>query len=62
MLPTGASRKKYLEETTRSINLWVNSTSYESIALKAVHVVPARLLQKPSNSSMSREHQEALTK
>ena len=62
LLPTGSSGKKYIEETTRLINLWVNSTPYESIALKAVHVMPALLLQKPSKSSKSKEHLEALTR
>ena len=62
MLPTGASGKKYIEETTRLIDLWVNNTPYESIALKAVHIMPALLLQKPSKSSKSKDHLEALTR
>lgn len=37
MLPTGASGKKYMNETTRVFDLWVNNTSYESILLKAVY-------------------------
>ena len=44
MLPTGASGKKYIEETTRLIDLWVNNTPYETVALKAVHIMPALLL------------------
>ena len=56
MLPTGASGKKYIDKTTRLFNLWV------SIALKAVHVMPALLIQKPRKSSKSKEHLEELTR
>ena len=59
MLPIGASGKKCIYETTRLFNLWVNNTHYESIALKAAHVMSALLLQKPSKSSKSKEHLEA---
>ena len=62
MLLTGASEKKYIDETTRLINLSVNNTPYESITLKAVHVMLALLLQKPIKSSKSKEHLEALTR
>ena len=62
MLPKGASEKEYLNETTRFCNLLVNNIPYESIALKAVHVMSALLLQKPSNSLKSKEHLETLTR
>ena len=60
MLQTGASENKYIDETTCLFNLWVNNTAYQSIALKAVHVMSALLLQKPSEPSKSKEHLEAL--
>ena len=62
MLPTGASGMKYINETTRLFNLWVNNTPYELIGLKAIHVMSALLLQKPSKSSKPKEHLEALTR
>ena len=57
-----ASEKKYINETTCLFNLWVNNTPYESMTLKAVHVMPALLLQKPSKPSKSKEHLKALTR
>ena len=33
MLPTGASGKTYINETTRLFDVWVNDTPYESITL-----------------------------
>ena len=57
----GSSGKKYISDTTRLFNLWVN-TPYQSVALKGIHVMPALLLQKPSKSSKSKEHLEALTR
>lgn len=36
-----------VDETTYLFNLYVNNTPYEPIALKAVHVMLALLIQKP---------------
>ena len=41
-------RKTYIQEVTRLIFAWINDTQLKEIALKAVHVMPALLLQKPS--------------
>ena len=49
-----------IEEVTRLIKLWINDTPLRKIALKAVHVMPALLLQKPSKSSKSKDHHAAL--
>ena len=62
MLQTGASGNKYIDETARLFNPWVSNRPYESIALKAVRVMPALLLQKPSESLKSKEHLEVLTR
>ena len=62
MLPTTASGKRYIDETARLFNLWVNNTPYKLIAPKAVHVMLALLFQKSSKSSKSKEHLEALTR
>ena len=42
------------------MKLWINDTPLRKIALKAVHVMPALLLQKPSKSSKSKDHHAAL--
>ena len=44
----GAAGKKYIEEITRLLKLWIQDSPLKSIALKAVNVIPALLLQKPS--------------
>ena len=62
MLPTGASRKKYVDETMHLFNIWIINTTYKLIALKAVHVMPALLLQKPRKSLKLKEHLGALTR
>ena len=56
MLPSGAPTKNYIEEVTRLMKLWINDTPLRKIALKAVHVMPVLLLQKPSKSSKSKYH------
>ena len=61
MLPTGASGMKYIDEITCIFNLWVNDTTYELVALKAVHMMPALLLQEPIMSSKSKYYLEKLT-
>ena len=60
MVPTGASGKKFINEITRLFAQWTNDTSLKSVALKAVHVMPALLLQKPSRKSKARDHLIAL--
>ena len=60
MLPTGSAGKKYICEITRLINAWVNDTHMKNISLKAVHVMPALLLQKPENKSKLKYHIKAL--
>ena len=47
MLPSGAAGKNYIEEVTRLMKLWINDTPLRKIALKAAHIMPALLLQKP---------------
>ena len=60
MLPGGASGKKYVEEVTRLMKLWIQDIPLKSVSLKAVHVMPALLLQKPGNSSKAKDHLQAL--
>ena len=60
MLPSGAAGKRYVEELTRLMELWIQDTPLKSISLKAIHAMPALLLQKPSKSSKAKDHLQAL--
>ena len=42
------------------MNLWIQDTPSKSISLKAVHVMPALLLQKSSKPSKAKNHLQAL--
>ena len=42
------------------INAWVYDIPVKNIALKALHVMPVLLLQKPSKSSKSKDHLKSL--
>ena len=44
MLPSGAAGKRYVEEVTRLMKLWIQDTPLKSISLKAVHIMPVLLL------------------
>ena len=57
----GAAGKNY-NDVARLLKLWINDTPLRNIALKAVHVMPALLLQKPSKSSKSKDHHAVLEK
>ena len=46
MLPSEKASEKYLDEFTRSILEWVNYRQLQSIAIKALMVMPSLLLQK----------------
>ena len=61
-LPKGAAGKSFINEMTRMINAWVHDTPIKNIALKALHVMPALLLQKPSKGSKSKDHLKSLEK
>ena len=60
MLPSEAAGKRYVEEVTRLMVLWIQDTPLKSISLKAIHAMPALLLQKPSKSSKAKDHLQAL--
>ena len=48
MVLTGDAGKKFIDEISRLLNLRTNNTPLKNIAFKAIHVMPALLLQKPS--------------
>ena len=56
MIPNGAPGKKYIEEITRLLKLWIQDLLLKSIALKAIHIMPALLLQKPSKNLKLKDH------
>ena len=60
MLPNGATGKLYIRETTRLLNAWYENSPSKECAMKAVHIMPALLLQKPSKTSKSCDHVKAL--
>ena len=55
-MPSDVARKKYIDEVTRLLKLWIQDSPSKSIALKAIHVMPALSLQKPSKSSKLKDH------
>ena len=60
LLRTGATGKSFINEMARMINAWVYDTQIKDIALKALHIMPALLLQKPSKNFKSKDHLKSL--
>jgi len=61
LLPSGSAGKAYIEEITKLMNAWSDDSYLADIAFKAIHIMPALLLQKPSKDSKSKDHTKALT-
>ena len=59
LLPTGNAGKEFIKEMTRPIDSWTNDTTLKPIALKALHIIPALILQKPSKSSKAKDPLES---
>ena len=38
MMPSGVAGKKYIDEVTRLLKLWIQDSPLKSIALKAIHI------------------------
>ena len=47
LLPSGKAGKQFIRETTRLLDIWTKESVLCKIALKAVMIMPALLLQKP---------------
>ena len=60
MLPNGTSGKNFIREITRLLRAWNDNTPLKEIAMKAIHVMPALLLQKTSKTSKSKDHVNTL--
>ena len=62
-LPSGASGKRYIRETTRLIEIWnEQQLPLRDLSLKMMMTMPAVLLQKPYQNSKSKLHSEYLKK
>ena len=59
---TGAAGKRYINHITQLFYEWVNDSPLKDIALMAIHVMPAILLQKPSKNSKSVDHPKSVRK
>ena len=55
MVPTGAAGKKFINKIARILNLWINDTPLKNNVLKAIHIIPALLIQR-SRRSQKQEH------
>ena len=53
-LPNSAAGKSFVRESTRLIENWTDMSEISGIALKALMVMPALLLQKPTRKSSSK--------
>ena len=60
MLPSRKAGKEYIDECTRLILDWVNDSPLQSIAIKALIIMPLLLLQKCSKNSKAQDHTESL--
>ena len=60
MLPNGAAGKNFIREATRLLNAWIDDSLIKPICMKAIHIMPALLLQKPFKNSKSKDHSKAL--
>ena len=60
LLATGAAGKGFIEEMIRLVNSWTYKLDLETIALKALMIMPGLLLQKTSLNSKSKENSEIL--
>ena len=60
MEPNGAVGKQFMDEISKLLNIWTNGTPLKNIALKAIHLMPALLLQKLSKASKAKDHLKAL--
>ena len=60
LYPTGKSGRCFIDETTRLIDVWVRGSPLKNITLKAVMIMPSRLLLKPRKGTKTKDHTKAL--
>ena len=60
-LPRGKCGSEFIKELTRLINLFVNKTKWQRVAMSMIHIFIPIMLQKPSAKSKPRDHAKYLT-
>ena len=60
LLPNGGTSKNFIREITRLLNAWAENSPLKDISMKAIHIMPALLLQKVSKSTKSSDHAKTL--
>ena len=60
LLLSGSTGNRFIEEMTRLINSWTFRSEQDTIAVKALIVLPTLLLQKTSCTSKSKDNVETL--
>ena len=55
-VPSGAQGKAYIKATSKVIKFYVNNSPLQNVAMTALMVMPALLLQKPSKRSKAKDH------
>ena len=60
MMPSGKVGKEYINECTRLILEWVSDSQLQSIAIKALMIMPSLLFQKCSRNSKPKNHTESM--
>ena len=60
-VPSGKSGKAFVKLLTEWLEHFNNNTPHQGIALKVFMIIPSLLLQKPSQTSKSKDHTKALT-
>ena len=62
LVPYGKKGRDFIDQLSKHINDWNNGTATQHLALEAAIVLLAVGLQKPSQKSKAKEHQECLEK
>ena len=60
MLSSGKAGKDYIDECTQFILEWVNNSQLQSIAVRALMIMPLIFFQKSSKNSIVQRHTESL--
>ena len=60
LVPSGSVGKQFVKELTQLFDAYAQASALESVALEAIMVASCVLLQKPSESSKSKDHIAAL--
>ena len=60
MLPSGTTGKEYIDECTGLIPQWINDNQLQGIAIKALMIMSALLLQKCGRNYKAKYHTESL--